>query len=258
MPQLVSSSQDVDATITPLLEQLHWLRVPVHTGCTRLSWYFVHAHNIHNCKKFHRVDTKSILITLNNQNNILFIDVSTLHRKPSSGLTSDTHCRYGTRFYILTTGTGSQSWWRLPMRSQNVDNKVCYLSCLEWSVLYNIWYIKLFSLITMKCGSTMHVFWVEENISSVTAWFSRCKGHFKHAVADLKDFILNISTVRWSDADLHVAFASLSNTHCRSQVTSKPPSSAGMFCRVTGHKPPDKPLGQNPAVHHRYDQTPQT
>jgi len=42
---------------------------------------------------------------------------------------------YGTSFYILTTGTGSQSWWRLPTWSRNVDKqyvvlvvlKLCYL-----------------------------------------------------------------------------------------------------------------------------------
>ena len=28
---------------------------------------------------------------------------------------------YGTSFYILTTGTGNQSWWRLPTWSWNVD-----------------------------------------------------------------------------------------------------------------------------------------
>jgi len=38
---------------------------------------------------------------------------------------------YGTNSYILTTATGSQSWWRLPTWSRNVDNKVCYFGCLE-------------------------------------------------------------------------------------------------------------------------------
>jgi len=32
---------------------------------------------------------------------------------------------YMTSFHILTTGTGSQSWWRLPTWSRNVD-KQCY------------------------------------------------------------------------------------------------------------------------------------
>ena len=85
-----------------------------------------------------------ILITLNNENNILFIDVSTSSRKSSSRPTSgsgrqyvkaspirgsigssprldscsrlpDLHripyvsARFGTSFYILTTTTGSQS-----------------------------------------------------------------------------------------------------------------------------------------------------
>ena len=38
---------------------------------------------------------------------------------------------YGTSSYILTTATGSQSWWRLPTWSRNVDNKVCCFGCLE-------------------------------------------------------------------------------------------------------------------------------
>ena len=49
------------------------------------------------------------------KNNILFIDVSASRRKPSSGLTSGAGRQYvkacptyGTSFYILTTGTGSQ------------------------------------------------------------------------------------------------------------------------------------------------------
>jgi len=47
------------------------------------------------CEKFHQVNTKTI------------------------GATS--WVTYGTSFYILTTGTGSQSWWRLPTWSRNVD-----------------------------------------------------------------------------------------------------------------------------------------
>ena len=35
---------------------------------------------------------------------------------------------YGTSFYTLTTGTGSQSWWRLPTWSRNVDKQ--YVSWL--------------------------------------------------------------------------------------------------------------------------------
>ena len=35
---------------------------------------------------------------------------------------------YGTSFYILTTGTGSQSWWRLPTWSRNIDKQ--YVSWL--------------------------------------------------------------------------------------------------------------------------------
>ena len=38
---------------------------------------------------------------------------------------------YGTSSYILTTATGSQSWWRLLTWSRNVDFKVCYFGCLE-------------------------------------------------------------------------------------------------------------------------------
>ena len=41
---------------------------------------------------------------------------------------------YGTSFYILTTGTGSQSWWRLPAWSRNVDKTV---RCFGWFRVIN-------------------------------------------------------------------------------------------------------------------------
>jgi len=44
--------------------------------------------------KVHQVVTKTILISLNNQNNILFINVSTSHRKSSSVLNSGTGRQY--------------------------------------------------------------------------------------------------------------------------------------------------------------------
>jgi len=36
---------------------------------------------------------------------------------------------YGTSFYILTTG--SQSWWRLPTWSQNVDKQYVIFGCIR-------------------------------------------------------------------------------------------------------------------------------
>jgi len=87
------------------------------------------------------------------KNNILFIDVSAWRRNPSSGAGRQylkagrlikeaiygsgrpttwietrgaiSWATYGTSFYILTTGTGSQSRWRLPAWSQNVDKTLC-------------------------------------------------------------------------------------------------------------------------------------
>jgi len=38
-----------------------------------------------------------------------------------SNTTTITPAMCGTSFYILTTGTRSQSWWRLPTWSRNVD-----------------------------------------------------------------------------------------------------------------------------------------
>ena len=38
---------------------------------------------------------------------------------------------YGTSFYILTTGTGSQSWWRLPTWSRNVDKQFVVFGCIR-------------------------------------------------------------------------------------------------------------------------------
>ena len=38
---------------------------------------------------------------------------------------------YGTSFYILTTGTGSQSWWRLPTWSRNVDKQYVIFGCIR-------------------------------------------------------------------------------------------------------------------------------
>jgi len=38
---------------------------------------------------------------------------------------------YGTSFYILTTGTGSQSWWRLPTWSRNVDKQYVVFGCIR-------------------------------------------------------------------------------------------------------------------------------
>ena len=38
---------------------------------------------------------------------------------------------YGTSFYILTTGTRSQSWWRLPMWSRNVDKQYVIFGCIR-------------------------------------------------------------------------------------------------------------------------------
>jgi len=38
---------------------------------------------------------------------------------------------YGTSFYILTTGTGSQSWWRLPTWSRNVDKQYVIFGCIK-------------------------------------------------------------------------------------------------------------------------------
>jgi len=33
--------------------------------------------------------------------------------------------------YILTTGTGSQSWWRLPTWSRNVDKNYVVFCCIR-------------------------------------------------------------------------------------------------------------------------------
>jgi len=74
------------------------------------------------------------------ENNILFIDVLASRRKPSSGLTSGTGIEmrgatnwatYGTSFYILSTGTGSQSWRKLPTWSRNVDKQYVIFGCIR-------------------------------------------------------------------------------------------------------------------------------
>jgi len=77
--------------------------------------------------------------SLNNQNNTLCYRLSTQGRQYGSGRPTTwietrkttNWATYGTSSYILTTATGSQSWWRLPTWSQNVDNKVCYFGCLQ-------------------------------------------------------------------------------------------------------------------------------
>ena len=38
---------------------------------------------------------------------------------------------YGTSLYILTTGTGSQFWWRLPTWSRNVDKQYVVFGCIR-------------------------------------------------------------------------------------------------------------------------------
>ena len=40
---------------------------------------------------------------------------------------------------LHTDDTRSQSWWKLPTWSRNVDNKVCYFGCLE-SNYYSLWW----------------------------------------------------------------------------------------------------------------------
>ena len=83
--------------------------------------------------------------SLNNQNNILCyrrfdftseVFIRTDFRWRSSVCKNLSHTwlswdTYGTNSYILTTATGSHSWWKLPTWSRNVDNKVCYFGCLE-------------------------------------------------------------------------------------------------------------------------------
>jgi len=94
------------------------------------------------------------------KNNILFIDVSAWRRNPSSGAGRQylkagrlikeaiygsgrpttwietrgaiSWATYGTSFYILTTGTGSQSWWRLPTwLRENVDKQYVLFGCIR-------------------------------------------------------------------------------------------------------------------------------
>jgi len=71
------------------------------------------------CEKFHQFDTNNCNKLLQNNQETYCLSTFRLH--------------IHTSHYILTTGAGSQSWWRLPTWSRNFDKQ--YVSWLFWSNL---------------------------------------------------------------------------------------------------------------------------
>jgi len=67
---------------------------------------------------------------------------------------------YGTSLYILMTGTGSQSWWRLPTWSRNVDKQYVIFGCIR---VINIICIML-SLITFVIKDSMIMYLLSTHI----------------------------------------------------------------------------------------------
>jgi len=119
---------------------------------------------------------------------------------------------YGTTSYILTTATGSQSWW------SHVDNKVCYFGCLESN--YYSFRVNLMKLLTVLSYSLPSI---------VTSW-SRCTG--SQLTAEFKSF--SRSSLPLLSARPQVTFTA--------EERHRPSTSTKLYCLVTeAHRVNDLP-----------------
>jgi len=105
---------------------------------------------------------------------------------------------YGTSFYILTTGTGSQSWWRLPTWSRNVDKQYVIFGCIR---VINIAFVSTWWNFSQEC---ITIFAVQRSNATSYICASKVTNSF---------LVTSLHCVQPSDGDFCAWWLAI-NLHC--------------------------------------------